>query len=198
MSGLVTADKHITSPTASLYGQSPIDSPSFFGPIFTPGVGGMLDNEVTSKPFRVISKVPGSQSRLKSQPVYQVSSPRLFVGNFATNAARNRPNVQSRRHLHERPSSGLPCRPQPCENTRMSPRLFHAIYSTTVSTSNPAHRRPLCFRQYSDMLRRTAFSDMSPHPSRGYFHVDFVVAFVFALVNLARRPNAILSIPSQL
>ena len=55
----------------------------------------MSDDEFTPKRFNVlsinafcvISNVLSSQSRLKAQPVYQVSSPSFFVGHFATNAA---------------------------------------------------------------------------------------------------------------
>ena len=37
--------------------------------------------------FCAISNVPNSQSGVEAQPVYQVSSPRLLVGNFVDNAA---------------------------------------------------------------------------------------------------------------
>ena len=36
----------------------------------------------------VISNVPNSELRLKAQPVYQVNSPMLFVGNYVFSAAR--------------------------------------------------------------------------------------------------------------
>ena len=88
-------DSHIKLPTVSLYGRSPLGSPSFIGPSSTPGDAGMSDDEFTPKRFNklsmnafcVISNVPSSQSRVKAQLVYQVNSPRLLVGNYVTHAA---------------------------------------------------------------------------------------------------------------
>ena len=95
MCGRVMVDSHIRLPTASLYGQSPFGSPSSLGPSSTPGVAGMSEDEFTpkrfsmlsTKAFCVISNVPNSQLRLKAQPVHQVNSSRLFVGNLVFNAA---------------------------------------------------------------------------------------------------------------
>ena len=87
-SGHVMVDSHIRLPAASLYGQPPSGSISSLGPSSTPGVAGMSEDEFTpkwfnmlsTKAFCVISNVPNSQLRLKSQPVYQVSSPpRRFI-----------------------------------------------------------------------------------------------------------------------
>ena len=95
MSGLVIVDSHINLATSSLYGQSPLVTPSSLGTSSTPWVEGMSDDEFTPKrfntlsmnAFRVTSNAPNSLSYLKAQTVYQVSSPSYVVGNFTTNAA---------------------------------------------------------------------------------------------------------------
>ena len=45
MFGRVMVDSHTRLPTASLYGQSFLGSPSSLGPISTPGVAGMSEDE---------------------------------------------------------------------------------------------------------------------------------------------------------
>ena len=84
-------DSHIRLPTASLYGQSPLGSPSSLGPSSTPGVAGRSENEFapkrfsmpSTKAFCVIANVPNSQLRLKAQPVYQVSSAAVTLDTVA-------------------------------------------------------------------------------------------------------------------
>ena len=128
-------DSHIKIFTASLHGQSHLSWSSSLGSSSTPGVAGMADDKFTPKrlnmlsrnPFCAISNSLSSQSRLKAQLV-----PRRFAevvrGEFLANAAwKSLPVSSEQCHIHEQPYSGLPCRPQSCENTRISPTLLHTV-----------------------------------------------------------------------
>ena len=143
-------DIYIRLPIAFLYGQPPFGSPSSLGPSSTPGVARMSEDEFTSKrlsmistkAFCVIFNVPNYQLRLKAQPVYQVSSPRLLWGiSYLTRHGSvwmPRPILQSQCHLHERLYSIIPCHPQPCEKHKG--KSYTAPY-LTLPRSLPIIRR---------------------------------------------------------
>ena len=191
-------DSHIRLPTASLYGQCPFGSPSSLGPSSTPGVAGMSGEEFTpkrfsmlsTKAFCVISSVPNSQLRLKAQPVYEVNSSRLLVGNLVFHAAC--------KSLHASPdpsitmssartaiiSSTLPSTTM--RKMKGSVLLCPMPNSTTVSASSPARCRPPYFRPYSHLLRRTVFPDMSPHPSGSFTYIS---ALSFARTKACATPK---------
>ena len=128
--------------------------------------------------FCAIVNVPTSQSRLKTQPVYQVSSPGLLVGTFATNAACTYFARLARACKHndviymkDDDLFYFTVHYHP-ENARILILACSILYSTTVSISSPVHCPPIWLRPYDDLLRRTVFPDMSPHPTGSFICVS--------------------------